>query len=362
MKKYSVLFIFGLAFLVTVIPSWLGWYGDYTQLVLTYIGINIILVVSLNLVNGYMGEFSCGHAGFMAVGAYSASVLTVILFVDTPNFGAAWLSPGLATIIAFPLALLFGALVGALVGLLVAVPSFRTRGDYLAIITLAVNYIIKSLIENLEIVGGPRGFYGMANVVSGMNEFFPFPWILLWTLVGAAVTIMVVRNFIASTLGKSIVAIRDDEIAASLMSINTRRAKVTAFMLSSGLAGIGGGLFAHQLTYINPGNFTILKSVEVMVMVYLGGMGSLSGSILSAIFFTVLLEVLRPLGLFKWVLIPLLLILLMMFRPKGFLGDKELYDIFPALRKFWQSPEEVTSYALTSDQTVEPQVWRATGR
>ncbi len=347
MKKLSKPLILALLFVVFVGGSWLHIFNDYWQLVLLFMGINIILTVSLNLINGYMGEFSCGHAGFMAVGAYVSSVLTVWLFADDKIFGSAVL-PASWAIPLFPVILIVGAAAASLVGLLIAIPSFKTRGDYLAIITLAVNYIVKSAIENMEVIGGPRGFVGMKRVMNGMAGVFDAPWLLIWTFIGMLVTILIIRNFVSSTLGKGVEAIREDEIAAELMSVNTKRIKMIAFMLSCGLAGLAGGLFAHGPGgYINPGTFTILKSTEVMVMVYLGGMGSTSGSIISAIGFTLLLEVLRPLGVFKWVLIPLLLVVMMIFRPSGIMGSKELDDIFPWLRKIFGSEEE--SYALASN-------------
>jgi len=153
------------------------------------------------------------------------------------------------------------------------------------------------------------------------------------------VTVWVIHRLMNSTFGKGIAALRDDETAAEIMSINTRKMKITAFMLSSGLAGIAGGLFAHVLGYINPGSFTIMKSTEVLVMVYLGGMGSLSGSVISAVVFTIAIEAFRPLQLVKWVVVPLLLILLMLFRPEGIMGHRELTDVFPVLRRFF-APKE----------------------
>jgi len=304
-----------------------------------FIGVNIILSASLNLINGYMGEFSCGHAGFMAVGAYVSSVLSVWLFTRDGNLGGAILSPDLAVYL-FPAILLAGTVAAALAGLLVAIPSFRTRGDYLAIITLAVNYIVKSIIENTEAVGGARGFMGMKRVVDAMTEVADLPWMMIWVMIGTVFTLLVIRRFVSSTYGKGIVAIRDDEVAAELMSVNTRRLKMVAFMLSSGLAGLAGGLFAHILGYINPGSFTIMKSTECLVMVYLGGMGSLSGSVLSAVGFTLLLELLRPLELIKWVVVPFMLILLMLFRPEGLMGSRELSDLFPRLRAYHRTGRE----------------------
>jgi branched-chain amino acid transport system permease protein len=221
------------------------------------------------------------------------------------------------------------------VGLLVAIPSFRTRGDYLAIITLAVNYIVKSSIENIQVIGGARGFMGMHKVVQAMEGAVSLPWMMIWVVVCVGLTVWVVHHFVGSTYGRGLVAVRDDEIAAEIMGVDTRRMKMVAFMLSSGLAGVAGGLFAHVVGYVNPGSFTIMKSTEIMVMVYLGGMGSLAGSILSATGFTILLEFLRPLQVFKWVLIPFLLIMLMRFRSEGIMGNRELTDVFPRLRRWF---------------------------
>ncbi len=349
MRRYSLpLILIGL-FVVVIGASWLGLFDLYIQLVLFYIGTNIILAVSLNLVNGHMGEFSVGHAGFMAVGAYVSGILTVWLFAEDKVFGAPVLPIGWAFPL-FPVILVIGSIAAALVGLLVAIPSFRTRGDYLAIITLAVNYIIKSAIENMEVIGGPRGFVGMKRVMNAMGDVLDAPWLLIWTFVGIIATVFIIRNFVSSTLGKGVVAVREDEIAAEIMGVNTRRAKMAAFMLSCGLAGLAGGLFAHWAGgYINPGMFTILRSTEVMVMVYLGGMGSISGSIISAIIFTLLLEFLRPLGVFKWVIIPLLFIVMMLRRPQGIMGSRELTDVFPRLRALLQPEKEVKGYAPASD-------------
>lgn len=324
---------------VLILVAFYGeWINAYLQIVLMFIGINIILSASLNLINGYMGEFSCGHAGFMAVGAYITSVLNVWLFATDRVFGPPVLASG-TSLFLFPVTLVAGGIGAALVGLLVAVPSFRTRGDYLAIITLAVNYIIKSSIENIQTIGGARGFMGMRKVVNSMTGVLDVPWMMFWILVFTGLTVVIINRFVNSTYGKGVTAIRDDEIAAEIMSVNTHRMKLVAFMLSSGLAGVAGGLFAHILGYVNPGSFTIMKSTEIMVMVYLGGMGSLSGSVLSAIFFTILLELLRPLQVLKWVLIPLLLIILMLFRPEGIMGHRELTDVFPKLRRFFPAKE-----------------------
>jgi len=325
-----------LALLMTVML--LAQYGIidlYIQTIILFIGINIIISSSLNLVNGHMGEFSCGHAGFIAVGAYVSSILSVALFTQDRVFGAPLLPPQYA-FIGFPLVVIAGGIAAAFAGLLVALPSFKTRGDYLAIITIAANYIIITLIINIDKIGGARGFMGMKRVIFAMEDVAEIPWMLLWVFMFTVLSIMAIRRFVFSTYGKGIIAIQQDEVAAEIMSVNTNKMKLIAFMLSSGLAGIAGGLYAHVIGYVNPKSFDILKSTEALVMVYLGGMGSITGSILSAVLFTLLLEVLRPLQIIKWVVIPLLLIILMQFRPEGIMGNRELADIFPRLKKFYR--------------------------
>ncbi|NLV24120.1 MAG: branched-chain amino acid ABC transporter permease [Deltaproteobacteria bacterium] len=357
MQKHSfklLLFVFSLGL---ILAAHFQFIDQYVITVIMLMGINIILSSSLNVVNGYMGEFSCGHAGFMCVGAYVSSVLSVILFTKDRIFGAPLLAPDLSLFL-FPGVILIGGLVAALAGLLVALPSFKTRGDYLAIITIAANYIIISGIENLDIIGGPRGFQGMKRVINAMEDRLDIPWMLLWVVLGTIFSVWVIRRFVASTYGKGIIAICQDEVAAEIMSVNTNKMKVAAFMLSSGLAGIAGGLFAHVYGYVNPQSFNILKSTECLVMVYLGGMASLSGSVLSAVIFTLLIEALRfvipelnalahhlrvipesyEIGqVWKWVIIPLILILTMQFRPEGLMGARELGDFFPFLKRFYRN-------------------------
>jgi branched-chain amino acid transport system permease protein len=271
------------AFLLSFIIPATGLLDQYVQLILMYIGINIILTVSLNLINGYMGEFSVGHAGFMAVGAYIASVISVHFF---PAPWGPWL---------FPAAVAAGGLAAAATGLLVAFPSFKTRGDYLAIVTLAFCMIVKSAIENINVLGGPRGFLGMERLTT-------LPWVFFWT----ALSILVIRNLVYS------------------------RVKMLAFVVSSFFAGVAGALFAHLLQFINPRVFDIIKSTDILIMVYLGGVGSLGGSIIGAVIYTVLLELLRPLGVWRMVLMPLVLVLLMIYRPKGIMGLREFSWFVPA--------------------------------
>jgi branched-chain amino acid transport system permease protein len=283
-----------------------GILDPYVQMILMYMGINIILALSLNLVNGYMGEFSVGHAGFMCTGAYISSILTVKVF----SVGsAAWI---------FPVAIIAGGAASAILGLVVAIPSFRTRGDYLAIVTLAFNMIVKSALENINAVGAARGFLGMEKLTT-------LPWVFCWT----ALSVWVMRNFIYSNFGRGVLSIREDEIASELMSVNTKQVKLLAFVVSSFFAGTAGGLFAHLLQFINPRMFDIIKSTEMLIMVYLGGIGSIAGSILGAVIYTFLIEVLRPLGIWRMVIMPLLLVLLMLFRPRGIMGLKEFAWFVP---------------------------------
>jgi len=275
--------------------------NDSLQLRLVCVGINVILAISLNLVNGYMGEFSIGHAGFMAVGAYAASLLTVRVF------------PAEAGPALFPIAVIGGGVAAALAGLLIAIPSFRTRGDYLAIVTLAFTMIVKSVLENIEPLGAASG-------MTGMRKLTTLPWVLAWVVV----TVAAIRNLVYSRYGRAILAIREDELAGSLMGIDTRRVKLIAFTVSSFFAGVAGGLLAHFMLFIQPRGFDLIKSTDVLIMVYLGGIGSITGSILGATVYTLLLEWLRPLGAWRMVLMPLLLVLLMIFRPLGLFGLKEL--------------------------------------
>jgi len=290
-------------------------WGDisaYRMLFLNFVLISIILTLSLNLVNGYMGEFSCSHPGFMALGAYGASILTVLFFVNDDVFGAPLLPPALGPFL-FPLALIGGGLLAAVGALLVAIPSFRTRGDYLAIISLAFMFIVKSLIENLEIFGGPRGF---------MNQpkWANLPTVFAWM----AICVWMIYNFTRSTIGKAMCAVRDDETAASAMTVNTRRTKMVTFLFAAFWAGVAGGLFAHVIGYINPGAFGVYKLSEILAMVYLGGLNSVVGSIAGAVGLQLLMEVLRPLQLFKWIVIPVLLIVLMIRRPMGLIAFTEV--------------------------------------
>jgi branched-chain amino acid transport system permease protein len=312
------------------------WSGisDYRMLIVKLTLIAIMLTLSLNVVNGYMGEFSCSHPGFMAVGAYVASVFTVGLFASDNLFGPAIL-PAIIGPFVFPLILIVAGLVTAAASLLVAIPSFRTRGDYLAIISLAFMFIVKSLIENLEVLGGPRG-------LSSQPDYANLPTVFIWTIL----CIWIINNFVESILGKALNAVRDDEIAANAMSVNTRRTKMAAFMFAAFWAGVAGGLFAHVLRYVNPGTFDLKKLAEVLAMTYFGGLNSVYGSIVGAVGMNLLIEALRPLEIFKWIIIPILLILVMIFRPTGLVAFREFNIKKLIMPKY--KPEKEVEHGVTT--------------
>ena len=296
--------------------------NPYYFQVLMLIGINIVLAVSLNLVNGFTGQFSIGHAGFMAVGAYTSAMFT--LKIGQP-LAASWhFLPGpVAEGLALLMALVAGGLLAAVAGWIVGLPSLRLRGDYLAIVTLGFGEIIRVLILNIDAIGAARG-------LPGIPQYSTFFWVF-----GTAVLVIeVARRIDTSTHGRALFAIRDDEVAAEALGVDTTRYKVLAFVLGAFFAGVAGGLFAHFLSYLNPSSFTFLKSIEVIAMVVLGGMGSISGSVLAAILLTLLPEVLRPVKDFRLVIYSLMLIILMITRPQGLLGTREL-DITGWLHKLF---------------------------
>ncbi len=285
-----------------VISRFQSSFNAYYYQIIIYLGINIILASSLNLVNGFTGQFSLGHAGFMAVGAYSAAVVTSLIGVKG----------GFAAGLVLLAALVCGALISSIFGLLVGIPSLRLKGDYLAIVTLGFGEIIRVIIQNLDFLGGARGFTGIAKLTS----FF-------WVYATAAVLIFILSNLIRSTYGQGFLAVRDDEVAAEAMGINATRYKVTAFVAGAFFAGIAGGLYAHFVTYINPSQFSFVKSIEIVVMVIIGGMGHNVGVIISAVLLTVLPEALRPIAEYRMVIYSLALVVIMIARPQGLFGSGE---------------------------------------
>jgi branched-chain amino acid transport system permease protein len=303
-----------------VLPRFLN---PYFMRVLMLCGISVVLAVSLNLINGFTGQFSIGHAGFMAVGAYTSAMFSM-------HIGQGWvraltsagLPQGVAEGVALLVALLAGGALAAVAGYLVGLPSLRLRGDYLAIVTLGFGEIIRVVITNVDAVGGARGLPG----IPGWANFF-------WVGLAAVTVIMVAVRIANSTHGRALFAIRDDEVAAEALGVDTTSYKVMAFVLGSFFAGVAGGLFAHYNAYLHPNSFTFLKSIEIIAMVVLGGMGSISGSVLAAILLTVLPEALRSAQELRMVIYSLMLIILMITRPGGLMGSRELRLPWPRRRK-----------------------------
>ncbi len=300
MPSRSQLLLLGALALIGVAWAFSDSYNPYFLDIAITCGINVTLAVSLNLINGYTGQFSLGHAGFMGVGAYVAAVLTT-------SFAAALLPLlGGQEWLLFALALMAGGLAAALVGFIVGVPSLRLKGDYLAIVTLGFGEIIRVVLQNIDAVGGPRGLIG----IPGYTNLF-------WTFGLAAVAVYVVWTMVHSTYGRGFLAVADDEIAAEAMGINTTRYKITAFLAGAFLAGLAGGMYAHFKQYIAPQGFGFDRSIEIVVMVILGGMGNTAGVIAAAILLTVLGEWLRQFGDLRMIIYSLLIVVLMLARPQG---------------------------------------------
>lgn len=269
---------------------------------LIFICINIMLAVSLHLVIGITGQFSIGHAGFLALGAYLSAIVTMKLHLP------------------FILALIVGGIVAAFAGLIVGIPTLRLRGDYLAIATLGFAEIIRIIFLNIEYVGG----------AAGMQVKHMTTW--TYAFISLVITIIIISNFTNSRHGRACIAIREDEIAADAMGINTTYYKVLAFVIGAFFAGIAGGLYAHNFYIIQPQNFGFLKSFDILIFVVLGGLGSLSGSVISAILLTLVSTFLQEYPETRMILYSVVLILVMLYRPQGLMGTKEITDVVANLR------------------------------
>jgi branched-chain amino acid transport system permease protein len=282
--------------------------GPYYYQILVLAGVNIILAVSLNLTNGVAGQFSIGHAGFFAIGAYVAACVSVYGGHGINSMPGS-LPGGVQDAVLLVFAIICGAVAAAVAGLVVGIPSLRLRGDYLAIVTLGFGEIIRVLILNIDAVGGARGFIGIPR----LSNFF-------WVFGGATAAILTIHNLTRSGYGRALLSIREDEIAAQAMGIPVTRYKVMAFVISAAFAGLAGGLFAHFTMYLHTNSFTFVKSFEIIIMIALGGLGSLPGAVLGAIVITVLPELFRGFSEYRMVIYSLALILIMIYRPQGLLG------------------------------------------
>jgi branched-chain amino acid transport system permease protein len=294
---------------------------EYVQRIVLLAGINVILAVGLNLINGTTGQFSIGHAGFMAVGAYGSAYLGVQL---APVVQSLLGAGAVADAVTFNVALLLGALLAAIAGLLVGAPSLRLRGDYLAVVTLGFGEIIRISFNNAKFLGSATGYFG--DTPAGLPAYTNFFWVYAW----AIAIVIAVRNLTFSQTGRSLAAIREDEIAAEAMATPTTRLKVLAFSFSAATAGIAGGLFAFMQSGIRPEDFRFDKSIDMIVMIILGGLGSISGAVVGGVFVAVTLELMRDLQQYRLVLYALLLIVIMLVRPKGLFGTRELPELIRA--------------------------------
>lgn len=297
-----------LVYAVIQVLIWLNILDDYYQLSIAMICINIILATSLNLITGFTGQFSLGHAGFMSIGAYTCALITL-----NTTF----------SIYSFILGVFAGALLAAIVGFIIGIPTLRLKGDYLAIATLGLAEIIRIVILNFEFTGGASG-------LKNIPQYANWTWFFIFT----ASTVIIIRNFIHSSYGRACVSIREDEIASETMGINTTKYKVLAFVIGSFFAGIAGALYSSYFYFIKPDLFGFLKSIDILVIVVLGGMGSLVGPIWAAIFLVLVSTYLQAFPEIRMILYSLVLIIIMIFRPEGLIGQ----DKFKFKRLFMKKP------------------------
>lgn len=299
LKSYSInigAIIVVYALLTLLIKT--GIINSYYEVIVISIGINIILAASLNLATGYLGQLALGHAGFMAIGAYVSAICTSMM--------------NLPDVLQLLVSILVGGIFAGVFGILVGIPALRLKGDYLAIITLAFGEIIRVIILNMKITGGARGLKGIP-LLTSFNSVF---WITV-------IIVAIIYTLINSRHGRAIISIREDEIAAESVGIPTTYYKNFAFSIAALFAGIGGGLYAHYYTVLDPGSFDFMRSIEILIIVVLGGMGSLTGSIVAAIILTVLPQLLIDFADWRMLIYSIILIIMMLFRPEGLFGKKE---------------------------------------
>lgn len=281
------------------------------QVTIITIGINIILALGLNLIIGFTGQFSLGHAGFMSIGAYCSA----IVLAQMPSMAGLFVG------------MLVGAIVTSVVALIVAIPTLRLRGDYLAIATLGFSEVIRIAIQNMEITGGAAG-------MSNIPKLTTFPLVFLFIVI----SVLVIHNFIRSSHGRACVSVREDEIASESMGVNTTKYKTLAFVIGAVLASLAGALYASYFYVLKPTTFGFMKSIDILVIVVFGGMGSLSGSFLAAIVLGLINLVLQNYSEIRMILYALAIIIIMVYRPKGLFGNKEIMDFLP---KKWQKSKGV---------------------
>jgi len=323
-------------FVAWVLQEWLApFLGPFPAKLVLDIGIAIVLAVSLNIVNGFGGQFSIGHAGFMMVGGYTAAWLTYygsIQLWGAPDLHGGFLGTG---DILFLGACVLGGVLAAVAGLVVGLPSLRLRGDYLAIVTLGFGEIMRVLVQRTGDVVNPadvKSLVGNATTLGGSLGFGGVPTYtrIFWVYVFVAIVLVAAYRLKTSSKGRQLLAVRENEIAAEAVGVNTARVKVSSFVMAAFFAGIGGGLFAHELgTTLNPRELGFQKSIDLVIMVVLGGMGSISGVVLAAIGLTIMPELFRSFSDYRMPVYALALIIVMIVRPQGLLGIRELWDLGP---------------------------------
>ena len=293
----TVAAVFAVYGLLTFLMS-VGVLNHFHRGLMIVICVNVMLAVSLNLSAGFLGQLVLGHAAFMAIGAYAAAIFSMQLGITTP-----W---GLV------ISLIFGGIVAAVFGVVIGIPALRLRGDYLAIITLGFGQIVQSIVLNMNITGGPMGLTGIPRITNFPVAFF-----------GMVITIGVLVCLIRSRHGRAMIAIREDEIAAEASGISTTYYKIFGFTVAAFFAGVAGGIMAHHIAILMPQDSGFERSIELLVIVVLGGMGSFTGSIVAAVVLTLLPELLRQFAMYRMLIYSVLLIVMMIYRPQGLMGSFE---------------------------------------
>ena len=328
MKRNTILSIAAGLVVLTAVTLADATLGRFTIRILNLSAIYIILALSLNLLNGFTGLFSLGHAGFMAVGAYVSALLTMSPTQKEMNFFLEPIVPLLANVqIPFPLALIAAGTCAGIVAVIIGVPALRLRDDYLAIATLGFAEIIRVILTNTQnITNGAQGLKGITKYAT--------TWVV-WSCAILAIVFMLA--LVRSSYGRTMKAVRDDEIAAEAMGVNVLKVKSTSFVISSFMAGVGGALLGHMITTIDPKMFTLILTFNILLIVVLGGNGSITGSVLAAIIVTVLMEALRFLDMpmdflfikteglpgLRMVIFSILLMIVVLYRQRGLMGSKE---------------------------------------
>jgi branched-chain amino acid transport system permease protein len=339
-----------------LLAQWLSKDAPFFVILSLTVGVNVIMAVSLNIVNGMTGQFSIGHAGFMAVGAYLAGVVSKA----TSIYGISFLPVAVSDQVLYAVSLVVGASAAAVFGFLVGLPSLRLKGDYLAIVTLGFGEIIRVFVQNTELFGKALGLSGVPQRTSLFSCYFV-----------VVLVVVVARRVHGSSHGRALLAIREDEVAAEAMGVNTTAYKVRAFVVASFFAGLAGGVFAHYQSIVAPSSFTYVKSMEIVVMVVAGGLGSTTGAIIAAVFLTLLPEALRSLflkmyqeGIFesesivqkveqiRMPIYGLLLVVLMLVRPQGLFGTHEIWEVGPFKKKKQAAPPPATGGPTTPTTTT----------